>query len=34
MWRKIKEEILVCWKLIPLVIGSIIGWEIGKILFF
>ena len=34
MWKRIKKEVLECVKLIPPAVATIIGWEIGKWLFF
>ena len=28
----IKKEVLELWKLVPLVLAAIVGWEIGKFL--
>lgn len=34
IFLRIKEKTLEIFKLMPLVISSIIGWELGKLLFF
>ena len=34
MWKRIKNEVLECIKLMPHAVAIIIGWELGKWLFF